>query len=337
MCATVARSPGADGSEADLRDRSVGGHSRWQAIEVRHLVALAVVAEEGSFRRAADRLEYVQSAISGQISHLEQAIGLRLLERASGTPVVELTQAGRVLLRHTEEILARFDSAYADVSSLSSRSTGAVRVAGLERLAPEQVARLMSAFRHRYPFSRVILSDDAGPEARIVAGGVDVLIREQSPLEPPLAEQVFAVDPYVLVLPAGSPLAGRSGTITAAELVALQPIVPGRCITSPSLAGRLQELGVRTCSAVAPESAGTAQAIVAAGLSAALVPSRLLEPKHRDLPALDLSHLVPPRTLVAVYDGEREQTAAVRGFLQQLKAIDPPQAPADADPAMQAA
>src|SRR5438034_724019 len=69
----------------------------WAGIEMRHLVALDAVAREGSFRRAATRLGYVQSAISHQIAALEGLIGKRLIDRSRGTRPLALTPAGAPL------------------------------------------------------------------------------------------------------------------------------------------------------------------------------------------------------------------------------------------------
>ena len=65
----------------------------WLGIEFRHLAALAAIAEEGSFRAAADRLGYVQSAVSQQIAYLERTLDVRLIERARVTHPVALTDA----------------------------------------------------------------------------------------------------------------------------------------------------------------------------------------------------------------------------------------------------
>ena len=68
---------------------------RWLGLDLRHLLALTAIAEEGSFGRAAERLGYTQSAISQQIATLERIVGLRLVERPGGPRPISLTEAGR--------------------------------------------------------------------------------------------------------------------------------------------------------------------------------------------------------------------------------------------------
>jgi molybdate transport repressor ModE-like protein len=90
----------------------------WISVEVRHLSALLAVAEERSFRRAARRLGYTQSAISGQIAALERIVGARLVERSRGTAHVALTPAGDVLVRHAERVTAQLTEARAELKAV---------------------------------------------------------------------------------------------------------------------------------------------------------------------------------------------------------------------------
>ena len=66
----------------------------WLGLELRHLIALKAIAEEGTFGRAAKRLGYTQSAISQQIAMLERIVGRRLIDRPGGPRPVSLTEAG---------------------------------------------------------------------------------------------------------------------------------------------------------------------------------------------------------------------------------------------------
>src|ERR1041385_4097963 len=82
-------------------------------VELRHLLALQAIAEHGSFRGAATALGYTQSAISQQVAALERAVGEKLIERPGGPRPVSLTEAGELLLRHAEAIVARMKAAQA--------------------------------------------------------------------------------------------------------------------------------------------------------------------------------------------------------------------------------
>src|SRR4029079_1518765 len=118
-------------------------------VEIRHLAALAAVAEEGSFRRAATRLGYVQSAISEQIATLERIVGQQLVVRSRGAGAVELTDAGDVLLAHANAILARVKAAEADLGALADGSARSLRL-GLLPSAGGRGARprRLAATRH---------------------------------------------------------------------------------------------------------------------------------------------------------------------------------------------
>src|SRR6188508_3701734 len=92
---------------------------QWLGVEVRHFAALDAVAREGSFGRAADRLGYTQSAVSQQIATLEKIVGEQLVERPGGPRAVSLTEAGALLLRHAQAIMARLAAAQADLAALA--------------------------------------------------------------------------------------------------------------------------------------------------------------------------------------------------------------------------
>src|SRR4051812_42091047 len=98
----------------------------WMGVELRHLAALAAIAQTGTFRDAADELGYVQSAVSQQIAYLERVVGSRLIERSPGPGRISLTSAGHVLVRHADGIVARLRAARADVEALDAGRTRTV-------------------------------------------------------------------------------------------------------------------------------------------------------------------------------------------------------------------
>lgn len=79
-----------------------------RSIDIRQLRYFVAVAQERSFRRAAERLHITQPPLSRQIGALEAALGARLLAR--DTRRVALTAAGELALREFERIVHDFDA-----------------------------------------------------------------------------------------------------------------------------------------------------------------------------------------------------------------------------------
>src|SRR5271154_362187 len=190
---------------------------QWLGIEIRHLAALQAVAEEGTFRGAATRLGYTQSAISQQIATLERIVGAKLIERPGGPRAVSLTMTGELVLRHAEAIVARLKAAQADVAAMVDGGSGSLRVGTFQSAGARLLPGLMRRFRDDWPDIQVMLIESASDDellASVERGDLDL-----SFVMPPLPEGPYAVaelmtDPWVLLVPAGSPLAEREDVVS---------------------------------------------------------------------------------------------------------------------------
>jgi DNA-binding transcriptional LysR family regulator len=89
-----------------------------RAIDLRQLRYFIAVAEDCSFRRAAERLHLTQPPLSRQVGELERALGVVLLAR--NTRSVRLTPAGEIALREFRSIVAAFDAALERVTATGS-------------------------------------------------------------------------------------------------------------------------------------------------------------------------------------------------------------------------
>ena len=107
-------------------------HSRWLGLQVRALLALVAVAEEGSFVNAARRLGYSRSTISHQIAQLEAAVGVSLLVRGSASRSVTVTPAGGIVVAHGRAVLRLLENAETQLAGLD-RPRRRARVPGIAR------------------------------------------------------------------------------------------------------------------------------------------------------------------------------------------------------------
>jgi molybdenum-dependent DNA-binding transcriptional regulator ModE len=110
--------------EDDQPERRTLERSRWLGLQVRSLLALVAVAEEGSFVRAARRLGYSRSTISHQIAQLESAIGVSLVVRGSGSRSVVVTPEGSVVVAHGRAVLRLLENAETQLAELARRERG---------------------------------------------------------------------------------------------------------------------------------------------------------------------------------------------------------------------
>jgi len=193
--------------------------------ELRHLRAFVLLAEELHFGRAAERLCMTQPALSRLIRSLEEDIGVELLQRT--TRSVELTEAGRVFLAESREVLRLLERGVMRTHSAALGNAGNVAVAYTDFAINGPLPRILETFRREHPGVRVELSyvPTVVQKEEILAGHIDVGLLI-GPFESKGVNSVSVMlDPLVALLSDGHPLA-RQETVSLKDL-ADEPFVLG--------------------------------------------------------------------------------------------------------------
>jgi DNA-binding transcriptional LysR family regulator len=292
-------------------------------VELRHLAALDAVVDEGSFARAADRLGYTQSALSQQIRALERLVGLRLLERRTGRSPLGPTAAGALLLRHADRIVASLQAADADLAALREGAAGSVRVGTFQTVGTGLLPTLLARFAVEHPEFEVSLVEAVQTEdlvALVETGAVDVsFIVLPAGAEPVKTEPVMD-DPWMLVVPAGSPLAGRARRIAPAELDALT-LVAYKYAQPNNPEAHLELLGVEPRVMLRTDETATVLGLVAAGVASAILPWLVVDPTDPRISATRIDHLLPPRRVGLMWHRDRYHSAAFAEFVRVARAV----------------
>jgi DNA-binding transcriptional LysR family regulator len=297
--------------------KSIMEPDRWHGVELRHLTALRAIAEEGSFGRAAARLGYTQSAVSQQIATLERAVGERLLERPGGPRPVTLTEAGTVLLRHAEAIVARLDAARADLEALAAGEAGVLRVGTYQSVGQRILPAVIRRFSADWPSVDLRVTEenaDQGLFALIERGEIDLTFADFSLWEGPFDTVDLLRDPYMLLVQAESPLAVRKRAPTLAEIAELPLIGFRSCRSAALLDSHFHERGLQPEFVFRSDDNGIVQAMVSAGLGVAIAPRLTVDFNDPTCVALPLEGIVPPRRLVLLWHRDRYRSPAARGF-----------------------
>jgi DNA-binding transcriptional LysR family regulator len=186
------------------------------------LRCFVAVAREGSFSRAADRLYRSQPAVSLQVRKLEREIGRPLFDRSRRAPV--LTDAGRVLLAESADLLDRLEALTGLVAGTREGPSGTLAIASNLSLIGHFLPPLAGAFHARFPLVRLrLLNRTARGIVRSLAEreadlGIGFLVGD----DPDVTSGVLDRSPFVLVAPRGRRVAGRAagGPPTLAEALA---------------------------------------------------------------------------------------------------------------------
>jgi DNA-binding transcriptional LysR family regulator len=290
---------------------------RWLGVELRHLAALESIATEGTFGRAAEKLGYTQSAISQQIATLERIVGERLIERPGGSRPVTFTEAGRILLRHAETIVARLQAAQADLAALAAGEAGTLHIGTFQSVGAKILPEVLRRFVATWPDVDIQLreSPDDGDLAAAVERGELDLAFVQLPIDNPSLETIELLrDDYVLLTAPDSPLAnGKPPTLRE---IAAEPLIGSRtCRSSQLLLDQFRAAGLEPRYAFRSDENGVVQGLASAGIGVALVPRLAVDENDDSIRIVELGPKIAPRIVGIVRHRDRYHSAAAQAFV----------------------
>ncbi|MEM7358346.1 MAG: LysR family transcriptional regulator [Pseudomonadota bacterium] len=117
-------------------------------INLKQIESFVWVADLGSFRKAARRLNTTQPNISSRIAALETALDVKLMERDAGS--VRLTTRGREMLQHARAVMRATD-AFIDAGRDSSLAAGTLKLGVTEMVVHTWLREFLKRFKQAYP------------------------------------------------------------------------------------------------------------------------------------------------------------------------------------------
>lgn len=141
---------------------------------VRAIVSFVEAADAGSFAAAARSQGISPAAVSKNIAGLEQALGVRLMNRTTRT--LSLTEEGIAFLHQARIAISALDTAMDAVVARKMETSGHVRISTSAAFGREQLLPVLPGLRARYPGISVEVDfDDRVTD--LIADGYDLTIR----------------------------------------------------------------------------------------------------------------------------------------------------------------
>ncbi|MGX1668186.1 LysR family transcriptional regulator [Streptomyces sp. NPDC055400] len=293
-------------------------------IEARRLHILRAVADHRTVTAAAAALYLTPSAVSQQLTALEQETGHRLVER--GARGVRLTPAGEILLTHTNAVLAQLERAEAELAAYSSGSAGTVTVAAFATGIGLVVGPALARLARTAPGIRIRVQDAEGDASlpMVLDRQVDVAVAVEYRGAPGaddarLTRVPLYAEPFDAVLPAAHRLAA-SDRVPLAELAKdtwIGPFPGNPCHDVVVLA--CEHAGFQPRVEHSSDDFRAVVALASAGAGVALVPRSALRGMDlSDAVVRPVDGVAPTRRVFAAVRCGAEEHPLIRPVLEAL-------------------
>ncbi len=176
------------------------------------LRVFCTVAETKSFSKASSIIHLSQPAVSLQVQALEEIYETKLFDRSNNTVV--LTSAGKLLYKHSKEILSLYANTEREIGRLTGLVKGSLTIGASSTIANYLLPSVIADFRKVHPKTKINML--VGNTKRVVdmlnSGYIDLGLVEGDVTRQKIIVEKLVQDELIPVMSPTHPWAGREET-----------------------------------------------------------------------------------------------------------------------------
>ena len=302
-------------------------------MNLKQIKYVTVLADQGSFSKAAEELNISQPSLSQYVRKIEDELGVSLFDRSGN--VLKLTDAGKVYLEAGRSILdieRRMKNEFADIRDCR---TGTVTIGVSPHRSICVLPPVIAEFHRRFPGMQIIIDERVGQELleKAEKGEYDLCVTTLPVDEDILEYELIKRDGCVLAVPTGSDLDDRLKKksrnrkngfpsvefreVDGNEFIALSD----NQVMQKILDDICKKEGVKLNKTVICRSLEAELALVKEGIGPALLPSSMLRDEDGKVSCYSLTEDVTIREIVVAWRKEYKPSKAVRELIDIMKEI----------------
>ncbi len=290
-------------------------------MEFRHLQTFQAIVKEGSFLKAAEKLQYAQSTITLHIQQLEAELGVKLFSRRGKR--TELTFAGRTLRDRADRLLHQAASLQQAMTDLVAGEAGHLRIGSIEPVASVYLPAILVQFCQKHPKVRLTLEVGVTQSIsqRVATGSLDLAICSPPNANLDLIFELLFQDPISLLLPENHPLTTLDeippSLLAEERLILTEEHCPYRNILEKALLLH----GINPFSGIEVMSLEALKQMVKYGLGIGVIPMAAIDPPPLNTIARSISGLELKLPVGIVFQSEVNfPGSALHSLVSDLKA-----------------
>ena len=289
-------------------------------MDTQNLRAFLLVAESGSFSKAAKRLHLTQPAVSKRIAQLEAQLNVSLFDRIGRR--ISTTEAGEALLPHARAVHLELQAAQQSVRDLAGEVRGRLRLATSHHIGLHRLPPLLSFFSKAFPAVQLDIDfmDSEKAYELTLQGEVELAVVTLAPSSiVNIVTRPIWLDPLAFMVQEGTQLT-RKKALGLKELSQHPAILPGlNTYTGQIVKSLFEQRSLPIQIAITTNYLETIRMMASVGLGWTVLPRSMRDPSLATLPIRDARI---ERTLGAIHHEGRSLSRAAQAFIEALESFE---------------